>query len=207
MKRSVDYLKLTNQEIFDNVNKKQDDEYLTIYEIAYLTRISPNTIARAIYNKFGTSLAFYAKTIDGSQKVRKKDAIKWASTSNAKRRTLEEIETIISRHRQIDSRPKKCIDCEDSMTRFDIVSLVGDMINTYIGDSDDISDVDMIIMVEIITLYLSKHVDLDTVKIILSRILNDCDSIDNYDEIIAARKGQRYNKLIKLINTEFANRQ
>lgn len=213
MKRSIDYVKLTNQEILDTVNKKRDDEYLSVYEIAYLTRISPNTINRAIYDKCGRSLAFYAKTVDGSQKVQKKYAIKWASNSKAKRITLEEIEATIARHRQEARcrqgiiKSSKYVDSEHLMTRFDIVSLVSDIINTYIGDNDDISDVDMTIMVEIITLYLSKHVDIDVVEVILSRILNNCDSIDNYDEIISVRKGQRYNKLIKLINTEFTNRQ
>lgn len=199
---------LTDQEIVDQINKKDDDEYLGMYEIAYLTGISPNTIAGAIYTKTGlSSLRFYAERIDNTWKVRKKDAIKWANHSSARRISPEEIGSIIRNRRQMASESNKMAkykvnEYDIGITKFDIVSMINDLITFRNGDDADITDIDVAVMVEVVILYLKGNMDIHALKKIIYRILNSNQGIDNYQEIVTAYKSRKYKTLIKLFGIE-----
>ena len=199
---------MIDETFLQEIYNKGDDEYLSLDEISYLTRISPNTIRSAIYDSMYT-LRQYAVRINNVWRVKKCDALKWAETSNASRLTIDEITNLlIKRKKQCLSTYKNRIlkkqienDSDEYVTRSDIVELIMEAVEAHQNDEYVISDIDLSLLIDISIAFIKRNVDIFAVDIVFKRIFNNNAVVKDYGEVIGTKSSKNMKTLVQFINS------
>lgn len=200
---------MVNEEFLKELNEKDDEAWITLDEVAYLTCISPNTVRSSLYTNT-RYLREYARKVNGVWMVKKCNALEWAKLCVHQKITVDDVERLIvkrkmsalTRYKNHQKRNMGNINhienSEEYITRGNIVTIVGD-----ITSSSNITDLDLAVLVDVCIMYLERRVDLIAVETIFDRILKGEFQITNYPEPIGIRNGRTFRALEQLLYSKY----